>query len=206
MPAIWYPLSYNTYNLPQFYACVVALILFFTFFICLFRVFRYEALNARNICEPIYYYGEACNHLISEKIQSDKSFSQAKQSFYTQVDLYAAANVSGSGQVGTADTLIAENIEDNNSFTQETVNQIKDITNLIKGLTQKYLGNMKTLLKNTSETSSGALREIPRYLTDLQNSIQKTTSNSTLSKYTAPLQKLYQSLSDMNDEAGNSGN
>ena len=56
------------------------------------------------------------------------------------------------------------------------------------------------------DTSSGALQEIPRYLTELQNAIQTTTSNSMLSKYTAPLEKLYQSLSDMNDDTGNSGN
>lgn len=202
MPAIWYPITYYTYNLPQYYACVVALILFLAFFICTFRIFIYEVLNARNICEPTYYYGQACNNLISDTVQSDKSFSQAKQAFYTQADLYAAANTTGSGQVSSADIDITENIEDNNSFTQETIKQITDITNLIKGLTQKYLGNMKKMV----DTSSGALQEIPRYLTELQNAIQTTTSNSMLSKYTAPLEKLYQSLSDMNDDTGNSGN
>jgi methyl-accepting chemotaxis protein len=140
--------------------------------------------------------------LISDTVQSDKSFSQVKQAFYTQADLYAAANTTGSGQVASADIDITENIEDNNSFTQETIKQITDITNLIKGLTQKYLGNMKKMV----DTSSGALQEIPRYLTELQNAIQTTTSNSLLSKYTAPLEKLYQSLSDMNDDTGNSGN
>jgi hypothetical protein len=140
--------------------------------------------------------------LISDTVQSDKSFSQVKQAFYTQADLYAAANTTGSGQVSSADIDITENIEDNNSFTQETIKQITDITNLIKGLTQKYLGNMKKMV----DTSSGALQEIPRYLTELQNAIQTTTSNSMLSKYTAPLEKLYQSLSDMNDDTGNSGN
>ena len=56
------PIDYFTYNRPDYYATVITLLMFGIFYIIMYLVFKYESYNRQGICDPMFYYGEACRN------------------------------------------------------------------------------------------------------------------------------------------------
>ena len=185
------PINYFSYNNPSYYACSISLTLFFIFFVILFRVFNYELLNAKNVCYPTYYYGQACSNNISDTLQLDTDFVSSKEEYYNKVKQYKQSLTRDGAKINIANNEIETNMKSNDNFAETSIQQIQDATSFIQELSSKYLGNLQQFLKNTSNES----QELSTYLTNLQSQINQTIVQPTFAKYTDPLQKLYQSLS-----------
>ena len=188
------PINYFSYNNPSYYACAISLILFFIFFVILFRVFNYELLNAKNVCYPTYYYGQSCSNTITNTLQLDSEFVSAKEEYYRKAKQYKRSLMKDGAKIGIANEQIETNMTSNANFAETSIQQIQDATSLIQELSSKYLGNLQQFLKNTSNESDTNIQELSTYLTNLQSQINQTILQPTFAKYTDPLQKLYQSL------------
>lgn len=191
------PIGYFTYNSPSYYACIISLILFFAFFVILFQVFNYELLNARNICYPTYYYGRACANKISDTLQTDENFLKAKHEYYKKAKLYNKSLSKDAEDISVANDEIATNMTSNTNFTETSIQQIQDVTLLIKELTSKYLGNVRQFLQTASNETDTNIQDLSIYLEKLQSQINQTILQPAFAKYTDPLQKLYKSLSNI---------
>ena len=185
------PINYFSYNKPNYYACIISLVLCLLFLIILFRVFNYELLNAKNLCYPTYYYGRSCSNTITDTLQKDPAFLASKEAYYEKVKTYKRSLTKDGAKIDVANVKIDDNMTSNTNFAEMSIQQIQDITSFIQGLTSKYLGNLRQMLQNSSNESQA----LSIYLTQLQTQINQSIVQPTFAKYTDPLQKLYQSLS-----------
>ena len=64
-------------------------------------------------------------------------------------------------------------------------------------IASKYLGNLKSLLENAPSEIADGLRELPQQLGELKQQIQESIVTPAFASYTAPLQKLYKSLTEI---------
>ena len=205
------PLTYYTYNSETYYASIGASILYFVFYIILFLVFKYELYNKRGFCTPMFYYGQACRNEIANTILSDPGFVQAKQTYYTTVknttDAINGTMVNDQYEINNADALVNDNLNDNANFTNATIGQIQEATNVLKMIASKYLGNMQTFVASTKNQSTEMwqqLQSIPPLLGQIQNQINTSIVVPALMPYTDPLRKLYNSLSEVQTIGENS--
>ena len=201
-------LSFFTYNLELYYAAMGASILYFAFYVILFRVLKYEIGNKQNICNPAFYYGQACRNQIADTILSDPGFVQAKQAYYATVQ----STIDESGTMTNDNTEITDasgtvqgNLDANVNFTNSTISQIQETTNVLKTITSKYLGNMQNVINSTKNQTNSALEQIqkiPPLLSNLQQQINASIVTPALMPYTDPLQKLYNSLTEVQTVGG----
>ena len=179
------PISYYSYNIPEYYACIIALSMYFIVFVILFIILKYEWLNKNNLCDPMYYYGKSCRNTISQNILLDPDFLKKKRDFYNNRD-----NINKT--LGTD----VEQIQDIN---QNVDNKMEEIRNL-----NKHLGNIKDLFSNTLANFQSVtnVKEMPSYLIDFKNNVQTIASEMAtpaMAPYAVPLTKLYNSLKETVD-------
>ena len=198
---IYRPIGYFSFNKPDYYACIISLILFFAFFVIVFQVFNYELLNTKNVCYPTYYYGRACNNMIVDTLQSDPIFLSAKQEYYNNAKSYKNDINKDNAKIAVANQQIDANLESNKQFAETSIQQIQDVTSFIQELTSKYLGNIHQFLQSVSNDSDANVEELSVYLSKLQSQINQSIVQPTFAKYTEPLQKLYQSLSTITENS-----
>lgn len=201
MPPIYYPIQYLTYNRQSYYACIGSSILFLAFYIILVNILRYELNNKRGICEPDFYYSSACNDQMANTILADTNFYPSQNTFYNAV--HRQFNVSQNAQeqeIDGAGDAVQGTLDANANFTQNSIEEIQEVTDVIQLMTTKYLGNLQQFLNNAKSTSSSTwnqVQEIPGLLQNLQNQINQAIVTPALARYVDPLQKLYQSLTDL---------
>ena len=205
MAPIYYPIHYLSYNRQSYYACIGSSILFVVFYILLVNVLRYELNNKRKICEPDFYYSSACSNKMANTILADTGFSPAQNDFYNalQDQLTVSQNIQEK-EIDGADNKVQGTLDANANFTQNTIEQIQEVTEVIQLMTTKYLGNLQQFLNNAKSTSSSTwnqVQEIPGMLQDLQNQINQAIITPALTRYVDPLQKLYQSLTDLSAQS-----
>ena len=88
--------------------------------------------------------------------------------------------------------MIEDNLESNEQFGKNTVNEIKKITSISNLITSKYLGNIQEILSDVQNAPQYVLDNIKSLsleLGKLKNDIQKTIITPSFKKYTAPLEK-----------------
>ena len=194
------PLHYFSYNTPDISAFVTVSVLFFSFYVILVLMFQYEYYNAINYCDPKFYYGRACRNEIADRILSDPGLVSAKQNFYNTMQKVDAARSTDKSEIENANADVQMTLDTNAEFRQETVDQINEVTDVVNAATANYLGNLQGLVQSTQNTASSTwtqLQSIPPLLKDLQSQIQQSIVTPALAPYTGPLQKLYQSLSQL---------
>ena len=106
-------------------------------------------------------------------------------------------------QLDDAEHNIQDNLDNNAKFGEDSINEIKQITTLSNLITSKYLGNLKELMVNIHKAPQGvimSLRGLPEHLDQLKMQIKNSISDPLLSQYTSPLQKLYRSLTDIDEQ------
>jgi len=203
-------LTYYSYNSPSYYGGVVLLTLFGAFYIMLYLALQYETYNNINYCSPQYYYGQACKNLLATDVLTNPEFAQARNAFHDKVATYDASVKAYKGiqmdtdqdaqRVHNADEAINRNIEHNATFPETTINEINEITDFTKMLSSKYLGNVETLIGSITSKNPAVesqLKTIPEQIGILKHQIDTAIVTPTLARYTAPLRKLYQSLTNM---------
>lgn len=201
------PINYFTYNSPDYVAALITLILFFIFFAILYMVFKYEIYNRRGVCDPMFYYGEACRNTQSRQILLDPTFLTMKQSYYDRVAKYNTETRKNEGvrertavdkkTLDQAQTNIQDNLDSNVAFGKENIDELKQISSVAQLIASKYLGNIGSLLKNAPSELLENMRELPEQIGELKKIIQATIINPVFASQTAPLQKLYRALTEI---------
>ena len=201
MPSIYYPIHYLSYNKQSYYACIGSSILFVIFYFMLVNVLRYELNNKKNICEPNFYYSSACSNQIANTILLDTALNPSQNAFYNAVqNKYDVSQTTQENEIDGAGKTVQGTLDANTNFTQNTIEQIQEITDIIQLITTKYLGNFQQFLQDTKSTSSttwNQIQEIPGLLQNLQNQINQAIVTPALARYVDPLQKLYKSLTNL---------
>lgn len=204
------PIDYFTYNRPEYVAAFLILSLFFVFYVVLYTIFQYEYWNRIGYCHPMYYYGQACRNQYSNILLKDPQFLQLKKAYYDKVASFDKESKKYQGlrtdvkendeKLKQSENAIETVIEENDDFASSTIEEIKKLTTITQLITTKYLGNLEELLKNVKKAPMHvmeALRGLPEHLAILQTEIKKTTVNPLFAPYTAPLEKLYRSLTEI---------
>jgi len=207
------PIDTFTYNRPDHFAATLLLTLFGIFITMLCLVFKYESYNHLEICDPMFYYGKPCRNVASNKILKNPKFLTVKKQYYDLVSKYNATTgeyegvrertVKDKQQLDDAEHNIQDNLDNNAQFGEDSINEIKKITTLSNLITSKYLGNLKELMVNIHKAPQSvimSLRGLPEHLDQLKTQIQDSISDPLLSQYTSPLQKLYRSLTDIDEQ------
>lgn len=203
-------LTYYSFNAPAYYGGVILLTMFGIFYIMLYLALQYETYNKANYCSPQYYYGQACKNVIATNIFTNPDFAQARNAFHDKVAKYDASVKAYKGiqmdtdqdaqRVHNADEAINRNIEHNATFPETTINEINDITDFTKMLSSKYLGNVQTLIGSVTSKNPAVenqLKTIPEQINILKGQIDNAIVTPALARYSAPLRKLYKSLTNM---------
>jgi hypothetical protein len=203
-------ITYFSYNAPAYYGCIGLLTIFGVFYTMLHLALKYEMYNKINKCDPMYYYGQACRNDMATTLLTDPEFLQAKHAFYDKISKYESSNQAYIGAqrdtendqkaINLADTTIQSNLDGNHEFTENTIADINDITDFAKMLSTKYLGDVQTLVGSVKDEDSlveTRLKTIPAQLAILKNQINTAVVTPTMARYSAPLKKLYKSLTDM---------
>lgn len=206
------PIHYFTYNRPEYFGAVLIIIMFSIFYVMLYFAFKFELYNRQEYCDPMFYYGRPCNNEYSKMLLFNDKFLKFKQEYYDLVAKYNEKTNSYEGvrenttenkkNVEDAEENIEDNLESNRNFGKTTMEEIQKITSISNLITTKYLGNIQSVLSNVQNAPKYVLDNLQSLSTELgklRNDIQKTVVNPAFKKYTAPLEKLYRSLTILDE-------
>ena len=207
------PLSYFSYHLPYYVASWLVVILFATFISMMYLAMKYEVYNKQHVCDPMYYYGKPCYNYISERLLTNSQFSNARNTFYNNLDTYEPETASFKGAKQTvidAERIIEKSskpaieraMEQDNEFIEENTSQINNMTSILQLLSLKYLGNLQETIEETKDLPSGVqdqLSNIPNELENLRILVKESLVDPVYTRYSAPLNKLYRSLSEIKE-------
>ena len=201
------PIDYFTYNRPDYYAAVITLLMFSIFYIIMCLVFKYESYNRQGICDPMFYYGEACRNNQSRQMLFDAKFLNMKQAYYNRVAEYNAKTkkyegvrertMKGKEEIKEADDNITDNLASNANFGKENIDELTKLSSISQLIASKYLGNIGSLLNNAPKEIRDTIQDLPDQIGELKNQIQGSILNPAFASYTAPLQKLYRALTEI---------
>jgi hypothetical protein len=208
------PIDYFTYNRPDYYAALITLVMFGVFYVIMYLVFKYESYNQQGICDPMFYYGEACRNKQSRQMLFNPKFLTMKQAYYNRVSEYNTKTgknegvrertAEGKEKVNEADNNIQDNLDSNTQFGKENVDELTKLSSITQLIASKYLGNIGSLLKDAPQEVLDTIQGLPEQIGELKNQIQGSIINPAFTSYTAPLQKLYRSLTDIDKKTSTS--
>lgn len=207
------PLSYFSYHLPYYVASWLVVILFATFISMMYLAMKYEIYNKQHVCDPMYYYGKPCYNYISERLLTNSAFSDARNTFYNNLDTYEpeTAQFKGAKQTTINAKQIIEKsskpaieraMEKDKEFIEENTSQINNMTSILQVLSLKYLGNLQETIEETKDLPDGVqdqLTNIPNEIEDLRILVKESLVDPVYTRYSAPLNKLYRSLSEIKE-------
>lgn len=207
------PLSYFSYHLPYYVASWLVVILFATFISMMYLAMKYEVYNKQHVCDPMYYYGKPCYNYISERLLTNSQFSNARNTFYNNLDTYEPETASFKGAKQTvidAERIIEKSskpaieraMEQDNEFIEENTSQINNMTSILQLLSLKYLGNLQDTIEENKDLPHGVqdqLSNIPNELENLRILVKESLVDPVYTRYSAPLNKLYRSLSEIKE-------
>lgn len=206
------PIDYFTYNRPYYFATTIIIIMFSIIYIMLYLVFKYEYLNRVEVCDPMFYYGRACRNEYSNILLFNDKFLTFKKNFYDIVSNFDPKTKETKGArenmrknkkiVEESEETINNNLESNEEFNKSTIEEIDNMTTVVKLITSKYLGNLQELFGNVQDAPQYLLNNLQQLSIDLGQlkiHVQESIVDTAFAKYTAPLQKLYKYLTHINE-------
>ena len=206
------PINYFTYNRPDYFGAVLIIILFTTFYFMLYLAFKFEFYNRQEHCDPMFYYGRPCNNEYSNILLFNDNFLKFKKKYYDLVSKYDEKTHQYDGvrnntkeneeSLKEDDEKINDNLEKNKDFNTDTIDEINKITKVTNLITTKYLGNIQAILANVQNAPKYVLENLQNVsleMAELKNAIQQTIVTPAFKKYTAPLEKLYRSLTILDE-------
>ena len=189
---------------------MIIITMFILFTIILFLVFKYEYFTRIDKCDPMFYYGKPCVNQNSNLILKDPKFIELKKMYYDAVSYYnhktneyegvRRSTQEGKDKLEKAESSIDDNLKNNDEFIKNSVSEIDKITSITNLIASKYLGNLEDILRNINNAPDyvvESIKGLPEHLAQLRIQIQDTIVNPLLKPYTAPLQKLYKSLTEL---------
>ena len=206
------PIDYFTYNRPYYFATTIIIIMFSIIYIMLYLVFKYEYLNRVEVCDPMFYYGRACRNQYSNILLFNDKFLTFKKNFYEIVSKFNPKTQQTEGVrerknknkqiIEDSEKAIDNNLESNEEFSKSTIDEIENMTTVVKLITSKYLGNLQELFGNVQNAPQYLLNNLQQLSIDLgqlQIHVQESIVDPAFAKYTAPLQNLYKYLTHINE-------
>jgi len=203
-------IDYFSFNRPEYFAAIVVLLMFTMFTVILFWVFKYEYYKRIEYCDPMYYYGQSCRNDNSNLILMDPKFIAMKKTYYDIVSKFDETTKEREGVrkttqknkaiVSNANDKIEDNLERNKKFTENSIKEIEKITTISNLIASKYLGNLEEILRNVNKAPDyvvESIKGLPEHLAQLRVQIQNSIVDPLFKPYTAPLQKLYKSLTEL---------
>jgi len=198
---IFKPINYYTYNSRNVFLAVFISVLFFAFYAILYLAFSYETSNRADICNPTFYYGNACRRQIARTALLDTSFLPLKKSYYSNVQdsVNPRLTTDDTNKIEEVNNVVQDYLSENKTFNDETIQEIEDLTDVLNLISTKYLGNIQDYLATQTESSSvsHALQNIPSMLQYIQEKMNKAIIEPTSARFVSPLKKLYQALSSI---------
>lgn len=197
-------ISYATYNTRSYYLSIIILILYITFISKLFVAVKYEVLNKRDECDINFYYGKPCRNYITNNILMNDRVQSAKQKFFENTDQKIVPVLDTEGAFLSVDE---RNIADHkkkqknilNSKKETVQTQFQTVSHALNYTVSSILENFNSLLNVFTINNNDILKGLgnlqqqigtsPGAINQALNFIKPTITSST-----APLQKLYQSL------------
>ena len=207
------PIDYFNYNRPEYISAVLVFILFIIFLIILYVIYFYEFLNRIDECHPMFYYGKACQNKNSRELLANPKFMKMKKLYYDIVSKYNEEKNEYEGvrqnteenknKIEEAERLIRDNIQNNTTFVENSMEEIKKLTAISNLIASKYLGNMELIMstvQNSPKHVINSLSNLPEHLAQLHDQIQETLVDPVFSQYSGPLKKLYRSLTEIKNK------
>ena len=205
------PLFYESYNKSIYIAAILCILLFITFLIMSYLALKYETYNNQNKCDPMFYYGQSCRNLISNQILLNPDIVDSKSNFYKKLNNYnpTTQQFTGAEQTIHDSRQMLENVsmpalenamENNKEFIRINENEINSMSSLLQNISLKYLGNVQNIIHHASNLPTSVqsqLQNIPTEIENLKKMVKKSLIDPAYAKYSAPLNKLYQSLTDV---------
>lgn len=197
-------ISYATYNNRNYYLSIIILILYIAFISKLFIAVKFEVLNRRNECDINFYYGKPCRNYITNNILMDNRLKSAKQQFFNNADQNVTPIMETDATFASIEERkIADNLKKNNKMLNtnkskvqgqfQTMSQALNYT--FSTILENFSGLLNTFNINNADILNGLgnlkqqLGSTPGAINPILNFMKPTIASST-----APLQKLYQSL------------
>jgi len=195
------PLYYKTYN-ARYVSLAIILIAIFVFGIrILYLVLQYELFNRQEYCDPRFYYGRACNNLISRSVLMDSTFLKKKKEYYvSSIEVDDEINKDSDKIIANRSKIEDANGLSSPEFIEESAEKVKFITDQLNAIKLSYLGNPdKKVRQSISELNSSFLSEIKDLPVRLQE-IQGMFTNGIILPSSVhlidALQKLHKSVND----------
>jgi hypothetical protein len=197
-------ISYATYNTRSYYVSIVILILYIVFISKLFVAVKFEVLNKRDECDINFYYSKPCRNYIANNVLTDHRLSSAKRKFFNNSNEEVTPVLdTESIFLSVGERNIDDHIKKHNTMltsNKETIQtQFNNISKALNYTISSILENFNSVLKMFSVNNSDILNGFeklkeqigssPGAIKPILNFIEPTIATST-----APLQKLYQSL------------
>jgi len=175
----------------------------------MYLALSYETYNRQNKCDPQFYYGQACRNMMSDKLLLNPKFVDAKTKFYKDLNDYDVVTQKNKGATESKELIhdlsgpaIEKAMDENKDFIRKNEEEINGMSSILQLISLKYLGNVKNIITHASDipqTVQSQLETIPQELDNLKILVKATLVDPMYAKYSAPLQKLYQSLREIPD-------
>jgi len=193
------PISYYTYNSHNLFLSTTITILFSVFFAISYLAFSYETSNKADVCNPTFYYGNACKRHIAKSVLLDEKFLNRKRVYYKAAENNNSNIRTDNNNVEyNVNDRVSEYLSDNKEFNDKTVKEIEDITDVLNLIATKYLGNIQQFLSSSTQSTSepviSAINNIPGMIKSVQDKLNKAVVEPTSAAFVSPLQKLYKAL------------
>jgi len=196
------PISYYTYNSHNLFLSTTITILFSVFFAISYLAFSYETSNKADVCNPTFYYGNACKRQIAKTALLDHNFLKRKHEYYLAASNNNRIIDKDANNNSTVSDTVSGYLTDNKEFNEATIQEIEDITDVLNLIATKYLGNIQQFLasstQSTSEPVITALNNIPGMIESIQNKLNNAIVEPASAVFVSPLQKLYKALLNVN--------
>lgn len=195
------PLYYKTYNARYVSLAIILIAIFVLGISVLYVILQYELFNRQAYCNPRFYYGNACNNLISRSVLMDPTFLKKKKEYYEN-SIKIDEDVNKDGAKIDLNTSDAENANGISSpaFIEESAKKVEKITNQLNSIKSSYLGNPNNKLKQSiSQLNNSFLSEIkdlPVRLQEIQGMFTDGVILPSSTHLIDALQKLYKSVND----------
>jgi hypothetical protein len=175
-----------------------------TFITKLFVAIKYEVLNKRNECDINFYYGKPCRNYIANNVLTDHRLVSAKRQFFDNANQKITPTLDTEGTFINVDE---KNINNNIKKHEQKLSENKDT---VQSQFQKVSEAMNYTVSSIFDNFNGLLNifnvnnmDILNGFNDLQQRVSSSPGainpiiniiRPTIASTTAPLQKLYQSL------------
>lgn len=195
------PLYYKTYN-ARYVSLAIILIAIFVFGITiLYVILQYELFNRQAYCDPRFYYGNACNNLISQSILMDPNFLKKKKEYYESSNKINLDVNDDSDEI-VSDKSKIENANELSSptFIEDSAKKVEYITDQLNAIKLSYLGNPNNKLRQSisqlNKSFLSEIKDLPVRLQEIQGMFTNGIILPSSTHLIDALQKLNKSVND----------